>query len=162
MLSLRTPGSGGAITMHNGEELMVGVISQHLLATELHQLEIQLARLRVPAPESEALMRLQVGASNSQTLADCKHLEVTLQAARCEHTAADTALQTALERADELMREASTRLFMAQDQLCHTPMASQHRPRISCDSYQLPANAGPGSAMTYKGRHQPAQAPDQL
>ena len=76
-----------------GDELMGSVISQHLLCAELGSLEAEIARLRVPAAETEALMRMNLSANSSQTLADCKHLEVTLQAVRCEHTAADAALQ---------------------------------------------------------------------
>ena len=49
----------------------------------------------------------------AQNFADCKHLEVTLQAVRCEHTAADAAIQSALQTGDELVREATTRLFLA-------------------------------------------------
>ena len=97
--------------------LMVGVISQHLLSSEMQSLETQLARLRMPVAESSTAMRLQIGAVHAQTAADCKHLEVTLQAARCEHTAADTALQSALDATGDLLREAATRLFMAQDAL---------------------------------------------
>ena len=96
---------------------MTCVISQHLLASELGAVETQMARLRAPLGDSEALMRMSLASNQEHTLSDCKHLEVTLQAVRCEHTAADAALQSALQHGDELLREASARLFLAQDQL---------------------------------------------
>ena len=65
-----------------GDELMSSVISTHLLSAELGSLEAEIARLRVPAAETEALMRMNLSVNSSQTLADCKHLEVTLQAVR--------------------------------------------------------------------------------
>ena len=100
-----------------GEELMVAVISQHLLASELGQMESQVSTLRAPLGEAEATMRMSLSAAQEQTLADCKHLEATLQAVRCEHTAADAALQSALQAGDDMLREAATRLFLAQDEL---------------------------------------------
>jgi hypothetical protein len=120
-----------------GEDLMIAVISQHLLASELHSLEEQVVLLRTPAEESEALLRLEIGNAQAKTMADCKHLEVTLQAARCEHTAADAALQRALERADELLREAAARLFVAQDELSRLDGGSAALE--SARSGQLPA-----------------------
>ena len=65
--------------------MMQAVISSHLMAAELESLEAEIARLRVPAAETEALMRMNLSSHSAQTLADCKHLEVTLQAVRCEH-----------------------------------------------------------------------------
>ncbi|KOO27869.1 hypothetical protein Ctob_013800 [Chrysochromulina tobinii] len=58
-----------------GEDLMIAVISQHLLASELHSLEEQVVLLRTPAEESEALLRLEIGNAQAKTMADCKHLE---------------------------------------------------------------------------------------
>jgi hypothetical protein len=96
---------------------MVSIISQHLLSTELGQVEAHLARLETPPDESAALMRMTMSASSEQTLSDCKHLEVTLQAVRCEHTAADSALQSALQQGDEMLREASSHLQAVHDEL---------------------------------------------
>ena len=72
-----------------GEEVMAAIISQHLLSTELNQVEAENERLQTPADDAQVLMRMSMNAANEETLADCKHLEVTLQAVRCEHTAAD-------------------------------------------------------------------------
>ena len=73
--------------------LMEAIIVQHLLSTELQSLEIELARRSASSEKASGLLRMQTRAAHLQTQADCKHLEVTLQAARCEHTAADTARQ---------------------------------------------------------------------
>ena len=54
--------------------------------------------------EAEAHMRMQMQSAHAENLADCKHLEVTLQTVRCEHTAADTALASALQVGDSLTR----------------------------------------------------------
>ena len=102
---------------YTAEELMVGVISQHLLSAELQAVEGQLARATTPLGQAEAQMRMLAQSSRNETAADCQHLEVTLQAARCESTAADTALQSALQQGDDLLREATQRLFLAQDEL---------------------------------------------
>ena len=98
---------------------MVSVISQHLLSSELHEMEAEVARLRAPSSEALATMRMQLSATHAQTLAECKHLEVTLQTVRCEHTSADAALQSALEHSAELLREASATasLFLAHDEM---------------------------------------------
>ena len=147
-----------------GEDIMVGVISQHLLSTELQSVETQLARLRTPAAESEALLRVEIGQAQAQTMADCKHLEVTLQATRCEHTAADAALQTALEVADELLREAATRLFVAQDELARVEgggaaLERVRRAQLATSSSQPPPPLGLASRQPQPPLDLPPAAP---
>ena len=107
------------------DSMMVAVISQHLLSSELGQLETQLARLNAPQAELEALMRMGLTANSAETLADCRHVEMTLQAVRCELTATDAELQSALQTGDELLREATTQLFRAQDELSKAEQATE-------------------------------------
>ena len=87
--------------------MMHSVISQHLLATELAQLERRLAAFALPVGVAESSMRDGLRRNHQQTLADCEQLEATLQAVRGEHTAADAALQEALQTGDELLRDSS-------------------------------------------------------
>ncbi|KAL1512081.1 hypothetical protein AB1Y20_005353 [Prymnesium parvum] len=101
----------------SADEVMHSIIAQHLLASELGLLESTIARISASPSSAERLMRQEISAMQAQTLADVRHLEVTLQAARCEHTAADTALQSALQVAEQLLRSAAGSLFVAQDQL---------------------------------------------
>ena len=123
---------------------MVAIISQHLLASELQLTEGQLQRLRLPAGEAEAAMRMGLSSANVQTLADCKHLEVTLQAVRCEHTAADAALQSALQSGDQLLRDAQAQLFVAQDELAAFDSAAVAKARRRRQALQHPALPLPG------------------
>ena len=105
--------------------MMHSVISQHLLATELAQLERRLAAFALPVGVAESSMRDGLRRNHQQTLADCEQLEATLQAVRGEHTAADAALQEALQTGDELLREASTQLFLAQHELAGREAAAK-------------------------------------
>eukprot|EP00966_Prymnesium_polylepis_P311613 7200665-Prymnesium_polylepis.1 len=85
------------------------------------------------------MMRSELAAVQSQTLSDCRHLEITLQAARCEHTAADAALQSALQTSDQLLRAAVNELFVAQDQLCQMDSAARARLYPPTDARALEA-----------------------
>ena len=87
--------------------MLTAVIAQHLMASEIHHMEGQLATLRTPVGEAEATLRMSMSATQQETLNDCRHLEVTLQAVRCEHTAADAALQSALAVGDDMVRAAA-------------------------------------------------------
>ena len=93
------------------------VIMQHLLSRELQQLEQELALRTAPAHVATGLLQMEMKASNMQTQADCKHLEVTLQAARCEHTTADTVMQNALQQLGQQLREAQAELAISREGL---------------------------------------------
>ena len=132
--------------------MMHSVISQHLLATELAQLERRLAAFALPVGVAESSMRDGLRRNHQQTLADCEQLEATLQAVRGEHTAADAALQEALQTGDELLREASTQLFLAQHELAGREAAAKvcsagaGRARRKQDAAAPAASTAPSSA----------------
>lgn len=92
------------------------VIMQHLLSSELQQLEQELALHAVPS-QTTRLLQMELKAANMQTQADCKHLEVTLAAARCEHTTADTAMQNALQQLGQQLREAQAEVAISREGL---------------------------------------------
>ena len=115
---LQTPVPDSLDRNHLADAMMHSIISQHLLASELGLLEGTIAQLIGSSSAAEKSMRTEVAGLQAMTQSDCKHLEVTLQAARCEHTAADTALQNALLTSERLLSSAKDDLFLAQDQLC--------------------------------------------
>ena len=100
-----------------GEALLAAVISQHLLASELASLEQQCARLQAPATHDTHAAKHPLEAARSSNISDCRHLEMSLQSLRCEHTAADTALESALSASEQVLRDASAALVVAQDQM---------------------------------------------
>ena len=134
-----TPPSGTAHD-HSADEVMHSIIAQHLLASEIGLLETTLARRSSSPSAASRIMHNEVSAVQSQTQADCRHLEVTLQAARCEHTAADTALQTALQASEQLLRSAVSDLFIAQEALVYL---NPSRPGAAATSLTLPVSQPP-------------------
>eukprot|EP00908_Phaeocystis_cordata_P001999 Transcript_12150.p1 GENE.Transcript_12150~~Transcript_12150.p1 ORF type:complete len:369 (-),score=87.56 Transcript_12150:60-1166(-) len=119
---------------------MEAIIVQHLLSTELQSLEIELARRSASSETASGLLRMQTRAAHLQTQADCKHLEVTLQAARCEHTAADTALQNALQLLGQQLQTAQKELLLSRE------VVASHR--ASLQSRTTPASALKPSSPT--------------
>ena len=119
---------------------MEAIIVQHLLSTELQSLEIELARRSASSEAASGLLRMQTRAAHLQTQADCKHLEVTLQAARCEHTAADTALQNALQLLGQQLQTAQKELLLSRE------VVASHR--ASLQSRTTPASALKPSSPT--------------
>ena len=81
---------------------------QHLLSTELALLENELARRSEPSGPAVHLLQRHTEAARVQSEADCKHLEATVQAAQREHAAADAAVSTALQLAQQELREHSS------------------------------------------------------
>ena len=113
-----------AVTPQPPPSSIDAVIMQHLLSAELQQLEHELALRAAPAHATTGLLQMEMKASNMQTQADCKHLEVTLQAARCEHTTADTAMQNALQQLGQQLREAQAQLAISREGLAAYERAS--------------------------------------
>lgn len=119
---VHSPASAAA-SDRNADEIMHSIIAQHLLASEIGLLEATLARHSGSPSSTARILHNEVISAQSQTQADCRHLEVTLQAVRCEHTAADTALQSALLASNQLLRTAVNDLFVVQDALCQLDAA---------------------------------------
>ena len=114
---------------------MEAVIIQHLLSTELAHIENELARkmenelARKSEPSGPAIHLLQAHthAAHMQAQAGCTHLEATVQAARCDHAAADTAVCTALQLAQQELREQQELLSASRQELLRSQEAAHHR-----------------------------------
>ena len=104
---------------------------QHLLSTELALLENELARRSEPSGPAVHLVQRHTEAARVQSEADCKHLEATVQAAQREHAAADAAVSTALQLAQQELREQQELLSASQQELLRSQEAARtlHRPR---------------------------------
>ena len=103
------------------------VIIQHLLSTELALLENELACKSEPGGLAIHLLQAHKHAAHMQAQADCTHLEATVQAARCEHAAADTAVYTALQLAQQELREQQELLSASRQELLLSQEAARHR-----------------------------------
>ena len=120
---------------------MEAVIIQHLLSTELALLENELARKTAPSGPATQLLQTHTHDAHMQAQADCKHLEATVQAARCEHAAADAAVYTALQVAQQELREQQELLArqVARQELLRSQEAACHRATLL-----PPATIAPG------------------
>ena len=106
---------------------MEAVIIQHLLSTELAHMENELARKSDPSGPAIHLLQAHTHAARMQAQAGCKHLEETVQAARCDHAAADTAVCTALQLAQQELREQQELLSASRQELLRSQEAAHHR-----------------------------------
>ena len=106
---------------------MEAVIIQHLLSTELAHMENELARKSDPSGPAIHLLQAHTHAAHMQAQAGCTHLEATVQAARCDHAAADTAVCTALQLAQQELREQQELLSASRQELLRSQEAAHHR-----------------------------------
>ena len=98
---------------------------QHLLSTELALLENELARRSEPSGPAVHLLQRHTEAARVQSEADCKHLEATVQAAQREHAAADAAVSTALQLAQQELREQQELLSASREELLRSQEAAR-------------------------------------
>ena len=98
---------------------------QHLLSTELALLENELARKSEPSGPAVHLLQRHTQAAHVESQADCKHLEATVQAAQREHAAADAAVCTALQLAQQELREQQELLSASRQELLRSQEAAR-------------------------------------
>ena len=110
---------------HAAKGGMETVIMQHLLSTELALLENELARRSEPSGPAVHLLQRHTEAARVQSEADCKHLEATVQAAQREHAAADAAVSTALQLAQQELREQQELLSASREELLRSQEAAR-------------------------------------
>ena len=129
---------------HSARHGMEAVIIQHLLSTELALLENELARKTAPSGPATQLLQTHTHDAHMQAQADCKHLEATVQAARCEHAAADAAVYTALQVAQQELREQQELLArqVARQELLRSQEAACHRATLLPPAVIAPGMVG--------------------
>ena len=137
---------------------MEAVIIQHLLSTELKLLEQELVHKSAPSGPATHLLRTHTRAAHIQVQADCKHLEATVAAARCEHAAADTAVYTALQLAGQQLRTAQQELREQQElqstsrqELLHSQETARHRASLLPSAAIVPGMVGRDGASPSAG-----------